>query len=104
MISDNGKFVVYASAFPRRNERLRTVGRAVVRIAEKLGADVEISQKGNVLSVFVYYKNGGKEKIPVYCDWGKKWSEDEVYRSIWSLVYALSFHPEYSVLQTMRGR
>jgi len=102
MASDIGKFIVYASAFPRQNDRLKTVGRAAVRIAERLGADIEISQRRDVLSVFVYYRNGGKERIPVYCDWGKNWNEEDVYHSIWSVVYALSFHPEYSVLQTIR--
>jgi len=102
MISHNGKFMVYASPFSKRNERLKTVGRAVVRIAERLGADVEIAQKRDVLSIFVYYKNGGKEKIPVYCDWGKNWKEDDVYHAIKSVVYALSFNPEYSVLQKIR--
>ena len=104
MLSNNGKFMVYASPFSTRNGRLKTVGRAVVRIAERLGAEVEIAQRRGVLSIFVYFKNGGKEKIPVYCDWGKKWNEDDIHHSIWSVIYALSFHPGYSVLQTIRGR
>ncbi len=103
MAAPSGKFMVYASAFPGRSDRLKTVGRAVFRIADRLGADIEISQRRNVQSIFVYYRNGGKERIPVYCDWGKNWNEEDVYHSIWSVVYALSFHPEYSVLQTIRG-
>jgi len=91
MLSDNGKFLVYASPFSARNERLKTVGKAVVRIAERLGADVEITQRRDVLSIFVYYKNGGKEKIPVYCDWGKNWNEDDVYHAIKSVVYLFPF-------------
>jgi len=38
MLSDKGKFMVYASPFSTRNGRLKTVGRSVVRIAESLGA------------------------------------------------------------------
>lgn len=85
-------------------KRHKTVGRAVVRIAEMLGADIELSQRRNVLSVWVYYKNGGKEEIPLYCDWGKNWNEDDVYYAIRNVVYALSFHPEPAVLQPVRRR
>lgn len=102
MLSHNGKFMVYTSPFSTQRERLKTVVSAVVRIAERLGANIEISQRDNILSIFVYYKNGGKEKIPVYCDWGKKWNEKDVYHAIRSVVYALSLHPEYSFLQTIR--
>ncbi len=104
MLSDKGKFIVYASPFSTRNGRLKTVGRSVVRIAQSLGTDAEITQTSGVLSIFVYYENGGKEKIPVYCDWGKNWNEDDIHHSIWSAVYALSFHPEYPIPQTIRGR
>lgn len=102
MLSNNGKFMVYTSPFSTRNGRLETVGRAVVKIAERLEADIEITQRRDVLSIFVYYENGGEEKIPVYCDWGKNWNEDDIYHAIRSVVYTLSFHPEYSVLQKIR--
>ena len=104
MPSRNGKFILYASAFSEQNERLTTVGQAVARIAENLGAEIEIVQRMNVLSIFVYYKKGGREEVPVYCDWGKNLSVDDVYYSVWSVVYALSFHPEYTFLQTIRKR
>lgn len=99
-----GKFLVYASRLSAQKGRLKTVGRAVVRVAESLGADIEVYQREDVLSIFVYYKNGVKEKIPVYCDWSKNWSEEEVYHAVKSVIYALSFHPEYTVLQTIRKR
>ena len=100
----SGKFLIYTSRFSRRRERLKTVGRAVVRVAERLGADIEVYQRNDALSVFVYYKNGGKEEIPVYCDWDKNWNEEEVYHAIRNVIYTLSFHPEYTVLQTIRKR
>jgi len=102
MLSENGKFLVYAPPSSLRNERLKTISKAVVKIAEKLGAEVEITRRRDVLSIFVFYKNGGEEEIPVYCDWGKNWDEDDIYHSIRSVVYALSFHPRYSVLQKIR--
>jgi len=68
-------------------ERFRIVGRAVVRIAEMFGADIEVSQKRNLLSVWVYYKNGEEEWSPIYFDWGKHWNEDEVFGAIRSEVH-----------------
>ena len=97
----SGKFVIYTSRSSGRRKRLKTIGRAVVRVAERLGADIEVYQRKDVLSIFVYYKNGGEEKIPVYCDWGKNWDEEDVYHAIRSVIYALSFHPKYEVLQTV---
>jgi len=83
-------------------ERFRTVGRAVVRIALILGADIDVSQKRNLLSVWVYYKNCGQEWSPVYFDWGKNWSEDDVFGSIRSEVYRLSNHQENIIVQSAR--
>jgi hypothetical protein len=99
-----GRFLIYTSRFARRGGRLKTVGHAVVRVAERLGANIEVYQRKDVLSIFVYYKDGGKEEIPVYCDWEKNWNEEDVYHAIRSVIYALSFHPEYAVLQTIRKK
>jgi hypothetical protein len=104
IIFSSGKFLIYASRFSRRRERLKTVGRAVVRVAERLGVDIEVYSRRNVLSIFVYYMNENNGEIPVYCDWGKTLNEEDVYHSIRSVVYALSFHPKYEVLQTIRKR
>lgn len=43
MLSHNGRFVVYVSPFSWLNERLKTLSRAVMKIAERLGADVEFA-------------------------------------------------------------
>lgn len=102
--SDSGKFLICIPRFSRRNERFGTVGRAVVRVAELLGADIEVSQRKNVLSAWVYYKNGGKEEIPVYFDWGKDWDEDDVFHSIRSKLHGLSHLPEHAILQVVRRR
>jgi hypothetical protein len=102
--SNNGKLLIYAPRISGRNDRLKTVGRAVVRVAEMLGTDIEISQRRNVLSVWVYYKTDGKEKTPVYFDWGKNWSEDAVFQAITSKLYGLSFSSEHAVLQVIRRR
>ena len=104
MVSNSGEFLVCVPRFSgvRARERFRTVGQAAVRMAELLGADIEVSQRRNLLSVWVYYKNGGKEWSPVYFDWGKDWGEKDVFKSIRSEVGRLSAHHESFVLQSAR--
>jgi len=106
MVSSNGTFLVCVPRVSgvRRRERFKTVGGAVVRMAELLGADIEVSQKRDLLSVWVYYKNGEKEWNPVYFDWGKDWSENEVFSSIRSELFSLPSHHNSLVLQSPRIR
>jgi len=104
MVSNSGRFLIHVPQVSgvRVRERFRTVGRAVVRIALILGADIDVSQKRNLLSVWVYYRNCGKEWSQVYFDWGKDWSEDDVFGSIRSEVYDLSDYQENIVVQSAR--
>jgi len=104
IVSNSGKFLIHVPLISgvRARERFRTVGQAAVRIAELLGADIEVSQRRNLLSVWVYYKNGGKEWSPVYFDWGKDWGEKDVFKSIRSEVGRLFAHHESFVLQSAR--
>ena len=73
---------------------------AVLRIADELGKDIEVSNKKNVLSVWVYYKERGERESPLYSDWEKNWNEDEVFRELKSVMYGLSHRiSEDAVLQ-----
>jgi len=99
----NGKFLIYASSFRKQDERLKVVGSAVARVAETLHFDIEVLSKRQSLSIYVYYKNGrDSEEIPVYCDWGKDWKEEDIYHAVKSVMFTLSFHPRYSTLQAIR--
>jgi len=99
----NGKFLIYASRFQKQNERLKIVGSAVARVAENLQFNIEVLSKKQALSIYVYYKNDmDGEEIPVYCDWGKDWKEEDIYHAVRSVMFTLSFHPRYSILQSMR--
>lgn len=101
--TENGKFLIYASAFRNKSERLKVVGSAVARVAEALHSNIEVLSKRHSLSIYVYYKNERYgEEIPVYCDWGKEWKEEDVYQAVRSVMFTLSFHPRYSILQNMR--
>lgn len=101
----DGKFLIYASGFRKQSERLKVVGAAVARVAETLHFNIEVLSKRQSLSIYVYYKDGrGGEEIPVYCDWGKDWKEEDIYHAVKSVMFTLSFHPRYSILQAMRER
>lgn len=101
MMENNGKFMIYASNMPRP-ERLRIVGSAVAKVASSLKLETEISPKKKLLSIYVYYKSDSGDEIPVYCDWGKSWEEEDVYRAIRNMMFVLSFHPRHSRLRTIR--
>ena len=102
MYDANGKFLIYTPRFSNQGNRLRVVGSAVAKVAKTLSLGVELASTRKTLSVYVYYRNEGGEEIPVYCDWGKSWSEEDVYKAIRNMMFVLSFHPEHSDLQDIR--
>jgi hypothetical protein len=102
MYEANGKFLIYTSRFSSQGERLRVVGSAVAKVAHSLSLSVEVAPTRKILSVYVYYRNEHGEEIPVYCDWGKNWGEEDVYKAIRNMMFVLSFHPEHSDLQDIR--
>lgn len=101
MLENNGKLMIYASDKPHV-ERLRIVGSAVAKVADSLQLETELSPKMELLSIYVYYKSDSGDEIPVYCDWGKSWKEQDVYRAIRNMIFVLSFHPRHSKLRMIR--
>jgi len=101
MLEGSGKFMVYASNVPSP-KRLKIVGSAVTKVADSLNLETEFSPRKRLLSIYVYYKNNMNNEIPVYCDWGKNWREEDVYRAIRNMMFVLSFHPHHSNLRTIR--
>jgi len=101
MLENNGKLMIYASNRPH-GERLRIVGSAVAKVADTLQLETELSPKRKLLSIYVYYKGDLDDEIPVYCDWGKSWKEEDVYRAIRNMMFVLSFHPQHSKLRMIR--
>lgn len=101
MLENNGKFMIYASNVPS-SERLRIVGSAVAKVANVLNLQTELSPRRKQLSIYVYYKSNSGDEIPVYCDWGKGWKEEDVYQAIRNMMFVLSFHPSHSSLRTIR--
>lgn len=101
----NGKLLVYASSVSFRELRLKSVSLTVARIAKLLGLDFElVTLKGKFKPIYVYYKDGGEEPIPLYCNKGEKVKSDEIRAALKSIMFTLSFHPQYSALVRMREK
>jgi len=93
--------MVYTSDAPTMN-RLRVVRAAVSKVANTLKLETEFSPRRKLLSIYVYYRSETGDEIPIYCDWGKSWSENDVSRAIRSMMFVLSFHPNHSSLRSIR--
>jgi len=102
MLYTNGKFLIYTPRLANK-KRLEVIGSAVSKIADTLRLEIEVARKKKLLSTYVYYRGYyDEEEIPIYCDWGKNWNEKEIYDTIKSIMFALSFHPKHATLQVIR--
>jgi hypothetical protein len=99
----NGKLFVYAPSSACREKRLEPVSAAVEKMAKYLKLSFEVktfSQKFK--SIYVYYKNGGQEAIPIYCVGDEQASMEEICLRLRNMMFVLSFHPRHSALRQMR--
>ncbi|MEM2105900.1 MAG: hypothetical protein QXV21_05475 [Candidatus Bathyarchaeia archaeon] len=100
-----GKLLVYASAFTFNGRRLSSVSTTVARVARLLNLDFEVvAFKGKFKQIYVYYKNGEEEPIPLYCDRDGSVKPSSVLSALKSMMFVLSFHPRYSALKRMRKK
>lgn len=103
MLASHGKLLVYTSNFGTCQKRLRSVRAAVEKTAKMLNLGVEIvAFKGGKTPIYVYYKDGENEPIPLYCDKEGKGSVEQVCTALRSMIFVLSFHPNYSALKKIR--
>lgn len=104
MLSDsNGKLMVYVSNLASCERRLEHVKAAVEKIAKLLKLTFEIvTLSEKITPIYVYYKNGEEEAIPVYCDKGVKTNTQEIYRALRNMMFVLSFHPKHPDLKEIR--
>lgn len=99
----NGKLLVYVSSFASRGKRLRSVSIATEKMAELLKLDVEIITFSEEFApIYVYYKNGDEEPIPIYWDKGGESDIQDIYRALGNMMFVLSFHPKHSALKQIR--
>jgi roadblock/LC7 domain-containing protein len=99
----SGKLVVYASSFTSHEKRLKSVSVAAEKMARLLKLSFEIVTFGEKITpIYVYYKNGDEESIPIYCDKGEKANIQEIYTALRNMMFVLSFHPKHSALRQIR--
>jgi roadblock/LC7 domain-containing protein len=99
----NGKLMVYASSFTSEEKRMRFIRVAAEKMAKVLKVNFEVvTLKEKFTPIYVYYKNGDEEPVPIYCDKDGKADEREIYNALRNMIFVLSFHPKYSGLRRIR--
>lgn len=102
--NDPGKLTVYASAEDSPKQRLCSVREAAENAAKQMNLDFElVSQTMGQSQIYVYYENGEDERIPIYCDEGKRADLAEISSKIRNMMFVLSFHPRYAALKQLRN-
>jgi hypothetical protein len=98
-----GKLLVYASSFSSREKRLKPVSSAAEKMAKLLKLNVEVvTFRKRFTPIYVYYKEGGEEPIPLYCDNSERSDMQEIYKVLKNMMFVLSFHPKHSGLRNVR--
>jgi hypothetical protein len=101
--NSNGKLLIYASRFMSNKKRLKSVSVATEKMATSLNLNFEIITFGEKITpIYVYYKNGDEEQIPLYCDKGGKVNIQDVCAALRNMMFVLSFHPKHSALKQIR--
>lgn len=96
----NEKLLICASV---DSKRLKSVSLAVERMARLLTADIEVlTFKRKSMPIYVYYKCGEDDPIPLFSDIGGHTNFESVYLTLGNMISVLSFHPAYSSLARIR--
>ena len=102
--STNRKLMVYASSFTSHEKRLESVSMAAEKMAKLLKLSFEVVTFGETIApIYVYYKDGDEEPIPIYCDKGEKANMQEICTALRNMMFVLSFHPKHSALRQIRN-
>ena len=99
----SGRLLVYASSFASRQKRLKPVSTAAEKMAKLLKLNVEVvTFRKRFTPIYVYYKEGEEEPIPIYCDKEEKPDVQHVCTALKNMMFVLSFHPKHSALKSAR--
>ncbi len=101
--NQTGKLLVYTSSFSSSDSQLKPVSIAAEKLARLLNVNIEVRTFDERFApIYVYYKNGEEEPIPIYCNNGGETSIKEVCAALRNMMFVLSFHPKHSALRQMR--
>src|SRR5271157_150866 len=96
-----GELFVYASCFSQK--RMKPVSMAAQKMANLLKLNFEIKTfRKNFTPIYVYYKTGDEEPIPIYCSNNGQSNMEEVCTTLRSMMFVLSFHPKHQALKHVR--
>jgi hypothetical protein len=77
---------------------------ATAKMAKLLKLNFEVVTLGEKITpIYVYYKNGDEEPIPLYYDKDEKANIQEIYAALRSMMFVLSFHPKHAALRQIRN-
>jgi len=100
----DGKLLVYASNSGSRGDRMRTVSMATQQVARLLNLNMEIVKfREKFTQIYVYYKNGNDDPIPIYNDKGEKSDTQKILSALRNMMFVLSFHPKHLALKRVRS-
>lgn len=99
----SGKLLVYASSFASRDKRLKSINDAAEMMGKLLNLNVEVVRlRKKFKPIYVYYKGGEAEPVPIYYNNDKYSDLNQVYKALRNMMFVLSFHPKYSALRSLR--
>ena len=82
---------------------MKPVSMAAEKMARLLKLNFEIkTYRKNFTPIYVYYKTGDEEPIPIYCSNKGQSCMDEVYSALKNMMFVLSFHPKHQALRRVR--
>lgn len=101
--TNRGKLLIYASSLASCRRKLKNVSMAAEKTAKKLNLNIEVvTLKKGETPIYVYYKNGEEEPVPLYCSKNHTPTVENVCKALRSMMFVLSFHPKYSALKRIR--
>ena len=99
----DGKLFVYASSFASREKRFEPIRAATEKMARYLNLSFEIKTfRKKFEPIYVYYKNGADEPIPICCVSDKCSDVVDICASLRNMMFVLSFHPRHLALKQLR--
>lgn len=101
-MSSNGKILIYAPNSSNGFDEVRNVENAAGKIAKRLKLGLEVIQRADLNSVWVYFESRDGQLIPVYFNYWSNRSEEEIYMKIRNMMFVLSFHPRFDSLRSIR--
>jgi len=84
---------------------LNPISNAAEKMAKLLKMNVEVKTfRKRFTPIYVYYKEGEEEPIPIYCDSGEGSDTQKIYSALRNMMFVLSFHPKHSALRNIRNQ